>query len=215
MSKFFIPAVPGANYKTIFENGATGQIWNTITPGFEPWNPANVLQYQVASTVDEKGEVSGTIPVGIPDCDELTAKAVIIAGADLATSDFPPVAGYSGVFRNGDWVRNIASLVQSGSETGNGDIPVDHNYGGTNALQVVDDALLPVDNATIRAYVDSEFQIGNIDPQPPSTFTNSQGKWVEPLMLDNGGDAVNGEDWRLLIYNPITKKTKAVVINVK
>lgn len=70
-----------------------------------------------------------------------------------------------------------------GSSTGDGDTPVDHNYGGTDALRVLESGV-PVDDATIRAYVAADYDAGTFAAKPPTTFTGSDGRWTAPLMLD-------------------------------
>jgi len=87
----------------------------------------------------------------------------------------------------------------SGSSTGgDGDITVNHNYGGTDALRVVDTQGVPVDNAVIRAFVAADYAAGLIDPNPPKAKTSSDGRWLAPLQLDAAA-------YTLTVFNPATK----------
>jgi hypothetical protein len=74
-----------------------------------------------------------------------------------------------------------------GGTTGDGDTPVNHNTGGTDNYQILDDNDSGVDNATIKAYLTSEF---DADPSSATlrgtTYTDSEGRWVAPLMLNTG-----------------------------
>jgi hypothetical protein len=69
---------------------------------------------------------------------------------------------------------------------GNGDILVDNNYGGTDALTITDSIGNPIDEATIRAYLTSEYNAGNYTNVLASATTGTDGKWIAPMMLDAG-----------------------------
>jgi hypothetical protein len=92
--------------------------------------------------------------------------------------------------------------------TGTGDIAVNHNYGGTDARRVLEsDGTTPVDAAIIRAYLTSEYNAGNIDPNPPVTVTGANGRWLAPLMLDAGA-------YTLTVWNPVSKRSKPFTVTV-
>jgi hypothetical protein len=69
---------------------------------------------------------------------------------------------------------------------GDGAITVDHNYGGTDNLQVIDTNNAPIDNVLITAYLQSDFDVGNTSNAHiiAQTFTNVEGRWAVPMRLD-------------------------------
>jgi hypothetical protein len=104
-----------------------------------------------------------------------------------------------------------APVVATGgsSNTGTGDINVDHNYGGVDQLRVFEfDGTTPADNAEIRAYVSSDYDNGTVDPAPPITYTGSDGRWVNPLMLD-------ADEYYLAVFYPETRRTKLFTVTVE
>lgn len=109
----------------------------------------------------------------------------------------------------GKAVFNPSPVVSGGGGgTGSGDILVDHNYGGADAMRVFDDQGVPVDNAEIRAYVAADLSSGIIDSKPPSTMTGSDGRWIESLSLDP-------DNYTITVYNPITKRIKSFSLTVE
>jgi hypothetical protein len=80
--------------------------------------------------------------------------------------------------------RGDAAWVTGDSPSGDGDILVNHNYGGTDNLIVEDDGT-PVDGATILAY-DATLYTAGIYTVVASARTGSDGRWIAPMMLDAG-----------------------------
>lgn len=209
MAKFQIQVVPGLTYKAI-QRGTNGQVWNPAPssgpPLFETYNGAHIVQYEVATSApDALGWISGDFSPGIPDQDELTVQAFAIAGAHLAESDAPPLGGQTGKFTSGDWDHSSAAPTP---EAGNGDIPVDHNYGGTDELLIEDNLGDPADNAIIRAYTATAFATGAFSTNPPTSYSGSDGRWIRPLMLDP-------DDYKLTVYNPLTEVTDVFDLTVE
>lgn len=74
---------------------------------------------------------------------------------------------------------DVAVSTAGGGGTGNGDIAVDHDYGGTDAYRfTLADGTTGVDDALVTAFIN-----GTADAQ---TRTGSDGRFVAPLMLDAG-----------------------------
>jgi hypothetical protein len=129
---------------------------------------------------------SGLLSAGLAGTDDL------VSAATLATTVNTTLTASHG---GGAW--NAA-----GGGTGTGDIAVDENYGGIDNYRILMSGTgVPVDNATIRAYVQAVYDAGTIDPEPPNTLTASDGRWVSPLML-------NANTYLLTVYNPDTKMAK-------
>lgn len=67
---------------------------------------------------------------------------------------------------------------------GDGDIPVDHNTGGTDNLRLTRDGI-GIGDAIIIAYLKSDYDAGNRTRRGKST-TGDDGRWLYPMMLDPG-----------------------------
>jgi len=63
-----------------------------------------------------------------------------------------------------------------------GQIAVDHNTGGTDALRYVDSGGSGVGGAVVRAYVKADYDAGTFTVRA-KTVTNDDGRWEEPLYL--------------------------------
>ena len=106
-----------------------------------------------------------------------------------------------------DPINPDPTIEGGGGGTGDGDIPVDHNFGDQDALQILMNGN-PVDNAVIRAYTTESYESGNLASTPPLTRTGSDGRWLAPLMLDP-------DDYTLVILNPATGITDVQEITVE
>ena len=91
---------------------------------------------------------------------------------------------------------DIAGVAAAGR--GNGDIAVDHNYGGTDSKRLLISGT-PIDNAIIRAWTTSNYFSTSRNPKPPVTFSGSDGRWIAPLMLDP-------DDYTIVVFNPMTNR---------
>lgn len=78
----------------------------------------------------------------------------------------------------------IAGLDVGG---GNGDTSVNHNFGSTDALRIVDGSGNGIVDATIIAYVASAFTSNPLTATVQATATTAaDGRWETPMMLDSG-----------------------------
>jgi hypothetical protein len=91
------------------------------------------------------------------------------------------------------------------SSQGDGDVLVDHNYGGEDELRITAGGV-GVDGATIRAYLTVEYDSGTYTVRGTAT-TGSDGRWVEPMMLDAG-------DYTLVISKPGRYAASTVEVTV-
>lgn len=82
--------------------------------------------------------------------------------------------------------------IDTGVGTGDGDVAVNHNYGGDDELQILDDDDEPIDNAKIDAYLATDTNLSNVVAR---TFSGSDGRWIAPLNLD-------ADDYVLVISKP-------------
>ncbi|MCK9541073.1 MAG: hypothetical protein M0R03_03485 [Novosphingobium sp.] len=67
---------------------------------------------------------------------------------------------------------------------GDGDTPVNHNTGGSDNLSYKLGSA-GIDNATVTAYVKSEYDSGILTVRG-KTYTNALGRWVNSLYLNSG-----------------------------
>lgn len=88
-----------------------------------------------------------------------------------------------------DRLNDIEDAIEAISVgTGDGSVAVDHNYGGTDALRIVDGSGAGIDDVTIRAYLTSDWDANNrsTDFIVARTSTNANGRWAQTLQLDPG-----------------------------
>lgn len=79
-------------------------------------------------------------------------------------------------------IREKVDTIPTSGGTGNGDVPVNHNYGGADALRIMSGST-PIDGAIITAWEESAYPAGQANGQ---TTTGSDGRWIAPLNLDAG-----------------------------
>lgn len=89
-----------------------------------------------------------------------------------------------------DVVANLGDMtpVRRSDILGNGTVPVDHDYGGTDALRVLDNVAAPVASATITAYSKADYDAGNRASIyiKGLTTTKPDGRWLNPISLMPG-----------------------------
>lgn len=68
--------------------------------------------------------------------------------------------------------------------SGDGDVPVDHNTGGSDEIQYLVDGE-GADNVIIKAYLKSEYDVGTRTLRG-TAYTGPDGRWLVPLMLNAG-----------------------------
>lgn len=87
------------------------------------------------------------------------------------------------------WIAGTIDPRQS-LPAGEGPVKVDHDYGGTDALRVLENGTdQPVSDAFIYVYSTSDFNAGNIDRNQyliAWTVTKDDGRWRSPVYLDAG-----------------------------
>lgn len=88
-------------------------------------------------------------------------------------------------------VTVIASLrtatpLQESDIYGNGEIMVDHNYGGLDNYAYLTSGSIGIDNATILVFLKTDYDAGNRtdDYIKGRTLTTVNGRWKNPIMLD-------------------------------
>lgn len=105
-------------------------------------------------------------------------------------SDFQVVilgGSIGGVALGNNIVASFSINNRSGSDSsfnGDGDIPVDHNTGGTDTLLYRVNSVA-ADNVIIKAYLKSEYDAGTRTVRG-TTYTGPDGRWLNPLMLNAG-----------------------------
>lgn len=110
----------------------------------------------------------------------------------------PESAGY--LDWDGHQQINLAAVIAAigsggGGAGGDNSVQVDHNYGGIDVLRITTAAGAGIDNVTIRAYLTSDYVAGqrSADYIVASTRTSSDGRWVNPILLDP-------DDYTLVIF---------------
>jgi hypothetical protein len=70
--------------------------------------------------------------------------------------------------------------------TGTGSIQVDHDFGGTDALRIVDGDGNGIDGVWIQAFLKSDYDAGHhsSDYAKGTTQTTTTGRWIRPIVLD-------------------------------
>lgn len=63
---------------------------------------------------------------------------------------------------------------------------IDHNYPLPNEMLVVDETDEPIQGAVIRIFELTKFQAGDISDWVGETITDIEGKWVDPIALEDG-----------------------------
>jgi hypothetical protein len=88
---------------------------------------------------------------------------------------------------DGSWLA-----VQLPPPTGTGTIPVDHDFGGDDALRFESAPGVGIGNAEVRAYRRVDYDMGLHSSQyvVAWTTTGDDGRWRSPLMLDPGDYAI-------------------------
>lgn len=90
---------------------------------------------------------------------------------------------------SGTWVPGVID-PRDAFPSGSGPQSVDHDFGGTDNLRILEkDTLQPIQGAIIYVYLTSDFEAGNLDRQQYLigwTTTDTQGRWQNPIYLDSG-----------------------------
>ena len=63
---------------------------------------------------------------------------------------------------------------------------VNQDYPGTNDMLVVDETNVPIEGAEIRVYGQIAFDAGVVDIWEAMTTSDANGKWVDPVELEDG-----------------------------
>jgi hypothetical protein len=63
---------------------------------------------------------------------------------------------------------------------------VDHDYPVADAMLIVDETNTPVEAAQIRIFDHVAFQAGETDTWEAETTSDADGKWVDPVILEDG-----------------------------
>lgn len=128
-----------------------------------------VLDPAVAITVDNTGvglyKASGTIPEGYDDGDRFEVLVTAVVEEIEATE-----------------VAESIRLEAAATDAGDGDVAVNHNTGGTDALRVMSNGS-GVDDCVIRAYLKDEYDAG-LRVRRGRSITGTDGRWIRDMMLD-------------------------------
>lgn len=122
----------------------------------------------------------------------------IIAKLASATGDWSTFVGSS------DAQEAIANAIAALISVGSGAIAVDHDTGGAGNLTYKTGGGAGIDNATVQAYLQTDYDAGNlgITYLKGTSTTNVDGEWEKQMMLDAGTYAFRffkqaqyGPDW--------------------
>ena len=94
----------------------------------------------------------------------------------------------------------------SGTDSGTGDIAIDHNYGGADALRYMHNGA-GVDGGVIRCFLVSEWADG-LRVCRGLAYTDTAGRWVEPIYVNPG-------DYHLDFSKPDQFATTRVTVTVE
>jgi len=63
---------------------------------------------------------------------------------------------------------------------------VNHDYPGTDDMTVVSPQGDPIEDAQVRIFEFAKYEAGEVDSWVGETTTDVDGKWRDPLILDDG-----------------------------
>jgi hypothetical protein len=140
-------------------------------------------------------------PSGLPtfetfrniDTDEdLTAVAPVLTEVATGAFQFNWNSGIILQFRaviGSSYVPGLIDQTDGDPRNGEGSVRVDHDYGGTDALQILETGGSPLNDAFIYAYKSEDYVAGRTDrPRyaKGQSQTDATGRWVFPMWLDPG-----------------------------
>lgn len=134
-------------------------------------------------SVYHNGVLDSAVAVIVTHLAEGIYKAAVVIPAGYSVGDRWEVwitASNNGV-AGGDVIESIQLAI---NDTGNGNIPVNHNTGGVDALRVMVSGVA-VDECTILAYLTSEYSTG-LRKVRGRSITGEDGRWVRDMMLNAG-----------------------------
>lgn len=112
------------------------------------------------------------------------ADFVLIGGvlSGLSSIEIIEIAIDDGTLAN---TKSTLDAHVANATIGLGQVSVDHNYGGTDALQITD-GVAGIPNVQIAAYLKTNWDAGlrDVSYVLGSTSTDINGRWQTPLMLD-------------------------------
>lgn len=126
--------------------------------------------FQTRTVILEPGELLTAHITGLPGDSAVPIESVLM---DSTPADQAGVDAAVGA---------IADAVGLGS----GAVEVDHDYGGADRLAYRDDDGRGIDNATVLAFLQSDYAAGRKTAgyAKGTTNTNVHGRWTRPMMLD-------------------------------
>lgn len=65
-------------------------------------------------------------------------------------------------------------------------VMVNHNYPLTDSMTVLNEEGDPIEGAEIRIFKYTSFEAGDVDTWEAMTVSDVEGKWVDPIALDDG-----------------------------
>ncbi len=145
-------------------------------------NPADVLNVRTGAAAGgtDIGAAAGAVGQLATDV------AAVAARAESISRTSPPVLGVQGTgyISAADIAADptIARIVAA--VAGDGDVPVNHNTGGADALRAMSMGL-PLDGVSILAYLKTDYTAGAFTLRGQSV-TGVDGRWVRPIYLDHG-----------------------------
>ncbi|HVS73088.1 MAG TPA: hypothetical protein VHQ47_17670 [Phycisphaerae bacterium] len=168
----------------------------------EAYDAAHWTDYAVALTEIGAGIYAGDFPAlaadsygilyfrragatpAVSDAPAIGAENILWDGAAIgipATADDVPTAAeidaeLTDAHGTGEWGGSGGA--------GDGNIPVNHNTGGTDALRVVAGGV-GIEGCTIRAYIKADYDAG-LRVVKAEAATGDDGRWIEDMMLSAG-----------------------------
>lgn len=92
---------------------------------------------------------------------------------------------------------------------GRRDVAVDHNYGGSDSLRVVDQNGSGIRGVQISAYVNEEYEsFASAATRRDVANTNDAGRWIAPMFLDSGVQY-------LLLFEIAGRQSRSVSVTVE
>lgn len=162
---------------------------NTYWGGFTTQNPATGeatdADFLPVGTATKNGVDDAGFPLTVANIDTGrysvtgTVPSTYVPGDFVQISIAATLGGVSGK-------AVIDSFLVEGVTVGNGSVEVDHDYGGTDELRLVDSGGLGVDGAKIRAYLKTDWDANRRGDAyvKGRSETDVNGRWLTPIWLD-------------------------------
>lgn len=147
----------------------------------EPTSPSDLIHW--TSTVNPtKLFLTGSIISLVFEPGDTTALDIAVytfqVGITLGNGDIlPPVIEWS------PFDLNLGGEAHPEPPVFTNTVKLDHDYGSTDALRYMTPGGSPIDNAQVRVYYKSDYDLNHLDTPVGVSLTNAFGRWSNPILV--------------------------------